>query len=148
MTIKQNPFKVFNIPISFKIDETLLDKKFMEMQKAYHPDTNTSDVEMSFATSESYHALKNDITRGDIILKIFNIDQNTFPMPKDFFSEVLEITERMEEVSERDARIILGKEGTNIKRFDKITQQNINNFAKAFIRYKYIKKAFINAYGS
>lgn len=148
MTAKQNPFKVFNIPISFKIDEIFLEKSFVEMQKVHHPDVNTCNVKKSLEISESYHTLKDDITRGEAIIKIFNINPDTFSMPRNFFSEILEITEKMQDISENDARTMVSQEMKKIATITTITKNNINDFTEAFIRYKYIKKAFINVYGS
>ena len=38
---------------------------------------------------KSYYILRNDILRGEEILKIFKINYNTIPISQDFFEELM-----------------------------------------------------------
>lgn len=144
----KNPFKLFNIPISLEISERHLEETFIKMQKEHHPDANNSDTQKSLEISESYHILKNDISRGEAILLLFEINQDTFPMPQDFFPQIMSITEEMRELPKTDAKKIALDAKAHIINLGKISKENINLFTQLFIKYKYLKKAFINAHGS
>lgn len=143
-----NPFSFFQIPISFKVDKALLTQKFISIQKQHHPDTNPNNASTSLEASQNYQILTNPIKRGDTILEIFNINQNSHPTPPNFFPEILEITEQMLELSEDEAEEMVKNYKKKVLSFPEITELNIEEFTTCFIKYKYIAKAFQNSHGS
>lgn len=81
-----NYFDLFQIPIQFKVNKIILEKKFYSLQKQYHPDIHQSKTlhhkknsSLSSAViNEAYNILKNKFNRAKYLLKIYQKkDKNT-----------------------------------------------------------------------
>eukprot|EP00940_MAST-03C_sp_MAST-3C-sp2_P003026 g3026.t1 len=106
----QNAFDVFDLPLSFDVDEGLLEKTYWDLQKQLHPDmyhTRGKDFadlaeEQSSLVNDSYHLLKSPYERSKLILneKGFDIgdEERTYSDPS-LLMEVMEIRESIEDSS-------------------------------------------------
>jgi len=73
-----NYFELYNLPISFQIDNALVKKKFYELSKRYHPDfyVNESDekqaeiLELSTLNNKAYQVLSDPLKRIEYVLSL------------------------------------------------------------------------------
>lgn len=98
-----NYFEIFNLDISFDIDLNLLQSKYLDLQRMVHPDTlnlANMDKDLSLVNASSvnlaYNVLKDDIKRGQHILKlngINSIDELNVQLDIDFYDNILSDSE-------------------------------------------------------
>ncbi|WP_301094121.1 Fe-S protein assembly co-chaperone HscB, partial [Turicimonas muris] len=70
-----NAFQIFNMPVSFKIDEAELGQKYFQIQKMVHPDrfASASEAEKrnaqqwSTRLNDAYSVLKDPIQRAKLV---------------------------------------------------------------------------------
>ena len=144
--MQKNPFKTFNIPISYIIDSKMLHDKFIALQTNNHPDSIHGNINTSLDITIAYNTLKDDIKRGDAILDIYNIDQNNLNLPHNFFEDILLKTEQMLLMDKMEAEKILQEIHNQLTEFQSINEDNIERFAINFTKYKYIHRAFTNTH--
>lgn len=87
MSIANNFFEIFSLPVSWEIDETLLNKKFRTLQLTFHPDryANKNDFEKRLAVqtastiNQAYETLISPLLRAQYLLKLegFDADQES-----------------------------------------------------------------------
>ena len=98
-------FKIYEIPVSFKIDSSLLKKKFYQLSRAYHPDffTDASATEQEVVLEKSslinnaFLILNNPDLLMEYILtekKIITADEK-FQLPNHFLMQVMEVNEKL-----------------------------------------------------
>ncbi len=146
----KNHFKLFEISEKFDIDLDLLEEKYFEFQRQFHPDkAGISEIEKSIAINDAYDVLKSPVRRAAHILQINGIDiENDSKAPKPDFatlSEVLEIQEKIPEMSLQEKNN-LKKELE--KRIDNLLQEvalklenkEFEGAAQILIRVKYFDK--------
>ena len=125
-----NAFEDLGIPISFKVDIADVDCAF---QKAINSASSNEDLKLQI--TKSYSIIRCDILRGEEILKIFNILQESVVVSLAFLEEMMdldgdEVITISQKIYEKLSSIILSSE-------------NISSFAILFMKYKYISKAFL-----
>ncbi len=101
----QNFFALFDLEPSFTLDEGLLKKQFLNLQKAFHPDRFAQQNEAeklkalqhSTLLNDAFQNLKNPITRAQHLLALENhpFSPNA-PMPSDFLMRQMEWHEELE----------------------------------------------------
>jgi molecular chaperone HscB len=102
-------FNLFEIPIAIKFDRSILSKKYMELQKKYHPDFYTlathaeqeEVVEKSSQINKAYKVLKNEDATLEYILfekGILQTDEK-YQLPPNFLMEVMELNEGFDETT-------------------------------------------------
>ena len=87
MSIANNFFEIFSLPISWEIDASALDKKFRALQLTFHPDryANKNDFEKRLAVqtastiNQAYETLSSPLLRAQYLLKLegFDADQES-----------------------------------------------------------------------
>lgn len=104
-----NYFEVFGLPISFRIDEDELRRRFYDNSKRYHPDFHTladqalqaEMLERSTLNNEAFQTLRDPNRRIHYLLKLFGLlaeEGEQEKMPQDFLLEVMEINEQLMEL--------------------------------------------------
>lgn len=84
---RSNAFRLFSLPLSFKIDETLLRTKYHDYMKIMHPDKQNSasdsnndddmdDVSVVASITNAYNVLKRPHLRAMHLLKILKYETN------------------------------------------------------------------------
>ena len=107
-------FALYNLPISFHVDEAQVKKKFYELSKKFHPDfyINESDekqaeiLELSTANNKAYQVLSNPLKRIEYLLQLNNLmaDGDKYKLPQDFLMEMMEVNEALMELEfDRDS---------------------------------------------
>lgn len=99
-------FELYQLPVSFKIDEKILKQKFLELSKKYHPDFFTHEsVEkqaeillLSTLNNKAFKTLSNPESRIKYILteKGFLQEEEHYQLPQDFLFEMLDLNEMAE----------------------------------------------------
>ena len=125
-----NAFKDFEIPISFSIDIVEIDRKFQREVN----NLNVSE-DSRLQITKSYSIIRNDILRGEEILKIFKIPQESIKITEEFFEYLMDIND--DELTAIQRKIY--EEISSIE----ISSQSIDEFSTLFMKYKYICKAFL-----
>ena len=101
-------FELYNLPVSFHVDEVQVKKKFYELSKKFHPDfyINESDekqaeiLEFSTANNKAYQVLSHPLKRIEYILQSNNLMQEgeKYQLPQDFLMDMMEINETLMEL--------------------------------------------------
>lgn len=101
LTIQQrsNHFQLFNLPQSYKINEKLLKKNYLQLQRDYHPDKHgTDEQDFSAKVNTAYKTLNTPIERGLYLVSLHDPTKTleSLPSPTDF-----EFLENMMELNEK-----------------------------------------------
>ena len=75
-----NPFQIFDLPVDFQLDEKALNTRYLELQKALHPDNFVSSsaleqrvaMQKSTEVNDALKTLKDPILRADTRCGVFN----------------------------------------------------------------------------
>jgi molecular chaperone HscB len=104
---RMNYFELYEIPVSIKVDKQLLSKKYVELQKKYHPDfyTQSTEDEQGDALEKSSvinKALKvlryeDETIKYVLQLKGFLEEEEKYALPPDFLMEMMELNENLEQ---------------------------------------------------
>lgn len=108
-----NYFELFGIDISLKVDRKGLSKKYIELQKKYHPDyygtANDAEKEEALETSSLINkAYKTFQSNDDTIKYVLQLkglleEEEKYALPPGFLMEVLELNElKMDGAPEQD----------------------------------------------
>jgi molecular chaperone HscB len=102
-----NYFELFEIPVSIKVDKQLLSKKYVELQKKYHPDFYTQStedeqddaLEKSSAINKALKVLKNEDQTIKYVLQLKGLleEEEKYTLPPAFLMEMMELNESLEE---------------------------------------------------
>ncbi|KAK6039960.1 Fe-S protein assembly co-chaperone HscB [Cooperia oncophora] len=104
----QNLFEYLGLPVSFEIEDSVLKKKFREMQFQLHPDkfAQASEHEKEISDehsrrlNESYKTLSEPLLRAKYLLKILGeTDATSKDMDPSFLMDMMERNERVAEMS-------------------------------------------------
>lgn len=104
-----NYFELFEIPVSLSIDKSVVTKKYVDLQKKYHPDFYTQEnelaqeeaLEKSSAINKAMKVFKNPDATLKYVLELKGLieDEEKYPLPPDFLMEVMELNENLDENS-------------------------------------------------
>lgn len=108
MSLTNNYFDVFNLPVSFDVNKELLSQRYRDLQRAVHPDKYATSSErerrlaMQKATqiNEAFQTLKNPIARGQYLLQLHGTQLNDQDPHLDdqFLIEQIELREELSEL--------------------------------------------------
>ena len=81
MSLTQNFFELFDIPVAFQIDSGLVAERYRKLQQALHPDrfANASDserrlsVQRTAQVNEAFQTLKSPLLRARYLLQLKGI---------------------------------------------------------------------------
>ncbi len=141
-----NYFKIFEIKEEIEIDLDLLEEKYHDFQRNFHPDkAGIEEIEKSMAFNEGFDILSDEFSRIAHLLKINGIDVNDdSKAPKvdmEVLQEAMELQERIlegedlkKEIGEKcDAAL------TETKRL--FENGDFDRSAQELMRVKYLRKA-------
>lgn len=96
-------FELFELPIGFTIDQKYLNRKYIQLQKQFHPDFfgQASDEEKALAVEKSSIINKayKTLSNRDLTLQYFLQEKKLihegelYKLPEDFLMEVMELNE-------------------------------------------------------
>ena len=102
-----NYFELFEIPVNIKNDPALLSKKYVELQRKYHPDFFTQStkyeqsdaLEISSSINKALKVLKDENATIKYILQLKGLleEEEKYALPPDFLMEMMELNENLTE---------------------------------------------------
>lgn len=103
-----NYFELYEVPVSFQVDQGLVKKKYYELSRQYHPDffTNSPDEEQSgilekaSLVNKGYKVLQNPDETIKYILQLKGLlqEEEKFELDPQFLMEVMDINEELMEL--------------------------------------------------
>ncbi|MDB5013028.1 MAG: Fe-S protein assembly co-chaperone HscB [Daejeonella sp.] len=135
-------FELYNLPVSFHVDEVQVKKKFYELSKKFHPDfhINESDekqaeiLELSTENNKAYQVLSNPLKRIEYVLQLNNLmaEGDKYQLPQDFLMDMMEVNEALMELEFDEDPIALENIRNDISAIEKglfdELYQNTNQF--------------------
>lgn len=98
-------FDLFHLAPSLNIDEALLRKTYLEIQKENHPDFG-SDLQLSEKANHYYKILSKPLSRtAHLITDYHHFDLNINKLDNDFLMEMMEIGESIEDSNSPENKI-------------------------------------------
>ena len=108
MNFNDDHYALFELRRTFRLDISLLDRRYREIQAQVHPDkfAQAGDAERRLSlqwatrTNEAYQTLKNPLSRAQYLLSIAGQDvgaENNTAMPEEFLMEQMEWRESVAE---------------------------------------------------
>lgn len=140
--LTSNFFELFDLPVSYDVDLTQLQQRYMELQKQVHPDkfANGSDQEKRLSMqqtswlNEAQTTLKDSVLRASYLLTLKGVDfslENETTMDAAFLMSQLEMREKMEHVKqEAEPLVALDVMAAEIKNS---TDEMMQGFAKSYL---------------
>ena len=130
MDFSTDYFSLFELPSTFRLDSSVLDKRYREVQALVHPDkfVQAGNAErrlsLQWAThaNEAYQTLKKPLARAQYLLKLTGHDldaENNTAMPSEFLMEQMEWREAVAE-----ARV--GREQGELEQLHHRVKQRMN----------------------
>jgi len=106
-----NYFEVFDLPKLLGIDPIMLEQKFHELSRKYHPDYFTTGsaedkqkaLTMTSLLNDAYRTLRHPVRRVEYLLELEGFKSDGSKVPKSFLMEMFEINEQVEEVKSGSA---------------------------------------------
>ena len=131
-----NYFELYEIPVSFLADEILIKQKYYANSKKYHPDffINESEekqaevLQLSTLNNEAYQLLTDFDKRVAYILTLTGqiSDAEKFVLPPDFLMEMMDINEKIMELSSNDVHAI-----ADVTNEIAILEKSLNDYLQA-----------------
>ncbi len=100
-----NYFEFYDLPQSFKIDESQLKKKFYALSKQYHPDFYVNEpqekqdeiLELSTVNNRAYRILSDPLMRIEYILELHHLiaEGDKYTLPQEFLMEMMDVNEAL-----------------------------------------------------
>jgi molecular chaperone HscB len=128
-----NYFELFELPVSLQIDKNILSKKYVALQKRYHPDFFTQETEYEQAdalekSSQVNKALKTFKSNDETIKYVLQLkglleEEEKYQLPPDFLMEMMELNEELSSDSQEQ----IGKLEADIYQPVKAIIENFNN---------------------
>src|SRR5213075_242271 len=106
----QNHFELFGLLPAFSVDETALERCYLEIQARVHPDRfahagaaeRRASLQWTTRVNEAYRSLKNPVQRASHILALHGVDvafETNTAMPADFLMQQMELRETLAEAT-------------------------------------------------
>jgi molecular chaperone HscB len=109
-----NYFELFALPVSLKVDQSLLIRKYFELQKKYHPDffTNADEeaqkeaLEISSMVNKGLKILQDRDQTIKYVLQLKGLleEEEKYQLPPDFLMDMMEMNEKLVEEDPSDFR--------------------------------------------
>lgn len=100
-----NYFELFDIPVTLTPDKALINKKYVALQKKYHPDFFTQQdeasqqesLETSAAINKAMKVFKTPDATLKYVLELKGLveEEEKYALPPDFLMEVMELNENL-----------------------------------------------------
>lgn len=115
-------FELYELPVSFGVDEGALKRKYYELSKKFHPDFYISEsqqeqdrvLELSTLNNKAYQVLSHPLKRIEYVLSLNNLigEGEKYQLPQQFLMEMMEVNESiMEQEFAPDAAALAEIEG-------------------------------------
>ena len=109
-----NHFELYQIPVSFKPDVTIVKKRFYQLSKEYHPDffvNGTSEEKehvlvISAQINKAYQIFndENALIKYILMEKGLLVEEEKYQLSPDFLMEVMDINEQLMDVEDQESK--------------------------------------------
>ncbi len=109
-----NYFELFDLPITLSVDKSGLSQKYFSLQKQFHPDFHTQSdaeeqadaLEQSSLVNKALRVLQQPDQTIKYVLQLKGLleEEEKYNLPQDFLMEMLELNEKIMEVSPDEFR--------------------------------------------
>lgn len=110
MNLQSNDFELFNIPMQFAQDRTVIDSRWKELQREAHPDKFAAQggaaqrvaMQWSVRINEAYQRLKQPLSRASYVCELRGAPiqaENNTAMPTGFLLQQMEWREALDEAN-------------------------------------------------
>lgn len=158
-------FDLYQIPISLKIDKSLLTRKYYQLSKEYHPDNfsladadaQTDSLDMSAKINSAKTVLENADKRLEYILKEKGIivENEKYNLSPSFLGEMMDINEQLMELEfEKNDEILSSIKSElqskmdelfdSVESFFVMPELNLSSEEWNLLKDYYYKKKYIN----
>ena len=108
-----NPFALFNLPVTFQVDSALLNERYLALQKSLHPDNFSAAsaqeqrlaMQKSAEINDALRILKDPIARADSIIALNTGERENLEEKSnkdiDFLMQQIEWRETLENIENR-----------------------------------------------
>jgi molecular chaperone HscB len=103
--LSKSYFELYDLPLSFKVDEALLKKKFYALSREYHPDFYANEsqekqddvLELSTLNNKGYKVLSDPLNRIEYILELHDMlaEEDKYTLPQDFLMDMMDVNEAL-----------------------------------------------------
>ena len=148
-----NYFELFEIPVSLKVDKSILAKKYFELQKTYHPDFYTQADEEGQATaleksSAINKALKLLQNRDETIKYVLELKgllaaDEKYQLPQDFLMDMMDLNENLSADSATAINDIETDLYDEVKDIIEGYNESTSNEALLKVKAYYFKKKYV-----
>lgn len=113
VNFKGNHFEIFGLPVAYALDLSLLEQRYLDLQKEVHPDRFAGDeaqkrLAMQWATlvNRARATLKDPLERAVYILRLKHLELEENPvLPPDFLAQQVELREELEDLQGHPDRL-------------------------------------------
>jgi molecular chaperone HscB len=105
-----NYFELFDLPVNFSVDKKLLNERYFELQKKYHPDFFSQEteyeqaeaLERSSEVKKAFKTFKNQDETIKYVLQLKGLleEEEKYQLSPDFLMDVMELNENLSDESE------------------------------------------------
>lgn len=150
-----NYFELFEIPVSLRVDKDLLAKKYVALQKKYHPDFYTQEseyekeeaLEKSSQINKALKTLRNPDETIKYVLQLKGLlqEEEKYQLPPDFLMEVMELNEDLDsssraQVEDLEAEIFLPVKPIIEDFSDATTTEALLKVKEYYYKKKYLQR--------
>lgn len=132
----ENYFGLFNLPVRFQVDLTVLEQAYHTIQSHVHPDhySYASAFEKRLAlqraaqANEAYQTLKSPLQRAIYLCKLQGIDvtlERSSPLASDFLMQQMEWREALQQARNAGEIGLLQKLETDVQHMEKQLEQTL-----------------------
>ena len=151
-----NYFELFEIPVSLQVDKNILSKKYVELQKKYHPDFFTREneyeqanaLERSSQINKALKVLKNSDETIKYVLQLKGLlqEEEKYQLPPAFLMEVMELNEALSEGSQQQVNDLEAEIYEPVKAiiknfsFENTTTEELLKVKEYYYKKKYLQR--------
>ena len=150
-----NYFELFDIPITIKVDQSKLAKKYFEVQKKFHPDffaqsteaEQAEALERSSAANKALKIFKNQAETIKYVLQLKGLleEEEKYQLPPAFLMEMMELNEELSDNSAQQVASIQKQLYTEVaSTIDNYNDATVTNAELLRLKEYYYKKKYLN----
>jgi molecular chaperone HscB len=152
-----NYFELFEFDIAPIIEKSLLTKKYLQLQKQYHPDNyslsdeneQNQSLEMSSLINKAFAVFKDDIKTIGYFLEIKGLisEDEKYQLPSAFLMEMMEVNEQIDDGNfvvssvdniqhelDQEIQFVIQKNASSF------TDEQLLKFKEFYYKKKYLKR--------
>ncbi len=137
-----NYFELYDLPLSFNVDENNVKRKFYELSKRFHPDFYINEpeekqqeiLELSTLNNKAYQVLSHPQKRIPLILELKGLmsEGEQYQLPQSFLMEMMEVNEALMELEFEPDAAALAQLSMQIGEIEQSLLDELKQYTQAF----------------